>query len=236
MIVRMRFTKHGKVRFTSHRDVARIFERAVRRARLPIAYTEGFSPRPKMSFGLALSTGHESEAEYLDMHLLDEPPTRLADVPALLDSVLPHGITPVAAVEIERPYDSLQEAVQSCTWLIEAIGLEPEAFRAALERAMASTELPITRTRKGKEETDDVRPAMLAADGAGPTERGMRVVAELATQPRACRPAEFLRALDPSLTEGHVVRTNQWIHDGDVRREPIELAPSSSGHATERVS
>jgi len=236
MIVRIRFTKRGKVRFTSHRDVARIYERAVRRARLPIAYTEGFSPRPKMSFGLALSTGHESEAEYLDIHLHDDTPVRADELPALLESALPIGITPVAAIEIERPYTSLQEAVQSCTWLIEAIGLEPQATHAALDRAMASHELPITRTRKGKEETDDVRPAMLAAEFVGPTERGAQVIAELATHPRACRPAEFLRALDPSLTEGHVVRTNQWIHDGDVRREPIELAPSSSGHATERVS
>ena len=65
--VRIRFAKRGKVRFISHRDVARAFERAFRIEQLPLAFTEGFSPRPKVSFGLALSVGHESDAEYLDV-------------------------------------------------------------------------------------------------------------------------------------------------------------------------
>ena len=67
--VRVRFSKHGKVRFTSHRDVARIWERALRRARVPVAYSAGFNPRPKIAFGLALSTGYSSDAEYLDVEL-----------------------------------------------------------------------------------------------------------------------------------------------------------------------
>lgn len=235
MIVRLRFTKHGKVRFTSHRDVARIFERAVRRARLPIAYTEGFSPRPKMSFGLALSTGHESEGEYLDLHLTDDDvdPSQL---PGLLDPVLPEGLDVVGVAIIDSREDSLQAVVQSCRWSIEALGLPVDELDAALTRALASTELPITRTRKGKEMVDDVRPALLDAQVVGPTERGALLDAELATQPRACRPSEFLRALDERLTEGRVVRTHQWIHDGDDRREPIELAPSPSWRAQVRAS
>ena len=60
MRLRVRYTKLGKVRFISHRDTARAWERAIRRAELPVAYTEGFSPRPKVHFGLALSNGHES--------------------------------------------------------------------------------------------------------------------------------------------------------------------------------
>ena len=66
MRIRVRFAKVGKVRWTSHRDLARIWERAIRRVGLPVAYSQGFSPRPKVHFGLALSTGHESLAEYLD--------------------------------------------------------------------------------------------------------------------------------------------------------------------------
>ena len=56
MRIRARFAKRGKVRFTSHRDLARIWERVLRRAALPVARSEGFSPRPKLHFGLALST------------------------------------------------------------------------------------------------------------------------------------------------------------------------------------
>ncbi len=65
--VRLRFSKRGKVRFISHRDVARAFERAFRVEQLPLAFTAGFVPRPKVSFGLALSVGNESDAEYLDV-------------------------------------------------------------------------------------------------------------------------------------------------------------------------
>ena len=72
MRLRVRYSKKGKVRFTSHRDVARIWERALRRVGLPMAYSQGFSPRPKMSFGLALSTGHESEAEFLELELSED--------------------------------------------------------------------------------------------------------------------------------------------------------------------
>src|SRR6478736_1988704 len=88
--VRLRYTKRGKVRWISHRDVARALERAFRVTQLPLAFTEGFSPRPKVSFGLALSTGHESEAEYVDIVLAEE-----VDLDALedrLNSGLPEGI------------------------------------------------------------------------------------------------------------------------------------------------
>ena len=70
--VRVRYAKRGKIRWISHRDVARAFERALRIEQLPLAFTLGFSPRPKVSFGLALSTGHESEVEYLDLVFSEE--------------------------------------------------------------------------------------------------------------------------------------------------------------------
>ena len=66
---RVRFSKLGKLRFLSHRDLARLWERSLRRAGVAVAYSEGFSPRPRLHFGLALSTGHESLGEYLDIDL-----------------------------------------------------------------------------------------------------------------------------------------------------------------------
>src|SRR5439155_18331723 len=88
MHIRVRFQKLGKVRWTSHRDVARMWERACRRVRVPLAYTRGFSPRPKLSFGLALPTGAESLAEYLDMDLVDEASVDV-DVDSLADLFSP---------------------------------------------------------------------------------------------------------------------------------------------------
>src|SRR5919106_6720592 len=88
--VRLRFSKRGKVRFISHRDVARAFERAFRVERLPLAFTQGFVPRPKVSFGLALSVGHESDAEYLDFELAE--PVPLDPLGPQLSGAVPEGI------------------------------------------------------------------------------------------------------------------------------------------------
>ena len=88
--VRIRFSKRGKVRFVSHRDLARSFERAFRVARLPMAFSQGFSPRPKVSLGLALGVGHESDAEYIDLELLE--PIDLVALPNALGEALPEGV------------------------------------------------------------------------------------------------------------------------------------------------
>ncbi len=127
MRIRFRFAKLGKIRFTSQRDVARMWERALRRAELPLAYTEGFSPRPQLSFGLALPTGCESLAEYLDVVLDDNrPETAEVDVsrlPAGLTGLLPAGIVVEEAAVVERRSESLQQVVTSCSWTMEFGGV-----------------------------------------------------------------------------------------------------------------
>lgn len=240
MRLRIRFTKHGKVRFTSHRDVARIWERTLRRAALPVAYSEGFSPRPKLSFGLALSTGHESAAEYLD---IDLDPDRVEgldveSLPALLTSLLPVGLAVDAAVVIDRRTPSLQQVVTSCTWQIDVVGADPDTVTAAVAGALAAETLVVTRERKGKEVTDDLRPLVLTLDVEGPMEEQdlegnrVRLIAELGTQPRAVRVSELLAALDPPLTEHRVQRLHQWImNDDQTQRSDPLAAATSSAHA-----
>ena len=71
MKLRLRYSKLGMVRFVSHRDGARLWERALRRVSFPVAYTEGFTPRPKLSFDMALPTEAESAAEYIDIDLAE---------------------------------------------------------------------------------------------------------------------------------------------------------------------
>ena len=99
--LRVRFSKFGKVRFTSHRDVARIWERTLRRGDVAVAYTEGFSPRPKLSFGLALSTGYESYGEYLDIVLGADSSLDGDDVSARVAPGLPDGIEVQAVAPLD---------------------------------------------------------------------------------------------------------------------------------------
>lgn len=244
MRVRLRFTKQGKVRFTSHRDLARVWERALRRAGLPVASTEGFSPRPKVHFGLALSTGHESLGEYLDVDLLDpedgHPAVDVDALPALLTPLLPPGVEVTAAAVVDRRDASLQQAVTACTWEIEVLGPTASEVAAAAARLLAADEAVVTRVRKGQEVVDDIRPAIRSLDVVGPVpaERhrpGAVVVAELATQPRGLRPGELLGALAPDVEEGRVCRLHQWIEADGARQEPLPAA-TRPPHAEARAS
>ena len=228
MRLRIRYSKKGKVRFISHRDVARIWERALRRVGVSVAYSQGFSPRPKLSFGLALSTGHESEAEFLDLELSDEDgdwtAVRGEDLAARLTAALPVGLDVVAVAPVEKG-DSLQQAVTSCTWAIEVDDVDREYMDAWVADVLSREEIVVERERKGKPVVEDLRPHVLALDVTGTTETGIRLSADLGTQPRALRPTELLAAMDPPLTARTVCRMNQWMSQGDDREEPL-MAPT----------
>jgi len=230
--VRLRFTKRGKVRFVSHRDVARAFERAFRICELPLMFTQGFSPRPKVSFGLALSVGHESDAEYLDLELVE--PVELAQLRTALDAALPEGIAVTGAVPLADRAPALQEAVTALEWQLEVTtapgttpGGPPVPFEVArlAAAAMAASTLPVLRTRKGREAEEDVRPALRRVEVLGTTESGVLLGVEVSTQPVSVRPGELLAALGGQLAERRVLRTRQWIERGALRLEPLDADP-----------
>jgi len=237
MRLRFRFSKVGKIRWTSHRDLARMWERAFRRVELPLAYTAGFSPRPKVSFGLALPTGYESVAEYLDVDL---DPSRVdgLDVlalPPVLSAALPDGVDVTAAGIIDDRATSLQHEVTSCDWYVEAAGTDVGRLRELAAGVLAAEQVVVTRERKGAAVTEDVRAAILTIDVF---DGGIR--AELATQPRALRPTELLAAMDPTLVERLARRETQWILRADgARDEPLAprlaVADAPPAHAMERV-
>lgn len=220
MRLRLRYAKLGKVRFTSHRDTARIWERAMRRAAVPVATSAGFTPRPRLSFGLALPTGAESIAEYLDVEVLDGAldPGDVVALPARLDLVVPSGFAVLAVGDVAPGDRSLQESVTSVTWELGApAGTDLES---TVDRVLGAGTLPIERERKGVRRVDDVRASIrsLAVDGT-------TLVAEVATTGRGLRPAELAAVAFPGadVTALRTLRAHQWIeHDGD-RREVLAL-------------
>ena len=233
MRLRVRFQKLGKVRFTSHRDVARMWERAFRRVRLPLVWTGGFSPRPKISFGLALPTGHESLAEYLDLDLVEDAEVDVGVLPAALSAALPAGVDATAVAVIEDRAPSLQEEVSVCTWHI-SVPAPGSAFHDLplpdlVATALAAPSLLIERERKGERSVDDVRPAILELEVVGAAGDDVELEALLATRPRGLRPLELLRALDPVLEPSRVCRINQWIERDGLREEPLAVAPHAIG-------
>jgi radical SAM-linked protein len=236
MKLRVRFAKLGKVRWTSHRDVARMWERAFRRVSLPLAYSGGFAPRPKVSFGLALPTGYESVAEYLDIELAEGAAVDLTALPAGLTAALPAGVDVLAVQVLEDRADSLQQAVTCCTWVTEVVGIDADDAQRLVDAALAAPALVVTRERKGQQVTDDLRPAIRSFTVMGPTSAGMMLESELATQPRGVRPVELLDALDASLELGAVRRTYQWIERDGARDEPIPMPATDAPHVLGRAS
>jgi radical SAM-linked protein len=234
--IRLRYAKEGKVRWTSHRDAARIWERALRRAGLAVAYTEGFSPRPRLHFGLALPTGYESDVELLDVDLVEQP-AAASDLPARLTSALPPGFAVTAVAVLDGGEPSLQQEVTSCSWRIELRQVTPARSATAVATALAASTLPLARSRKGHETLDDLRPGVLALCVETTTQDGPPVLlADLATQPRALRPSELLAACFPEVAETidithRVRRTHQWIERDGARREPLPVPATSQPHA-----
>ncbi len=233
MKLRVRFTEEGKIRFLSHRDVARIMERAFRKLRLPVAYSQGFSPRPKFSFGLALSVAHESDAEYLDVELVT--PIDLKDLPNQLTLSLPDGLTVVAVETLEPGSTSLQQAIVCCRWNIEVLGAPLPDVTAAVADLLESSEHLLERTRKGKASVVDVRPAILELEVMGPTDTGVQLKALLATEGTSLRPSELVRVLAEDLEEGRVRRTHQFTMVDGKRCEPIEAPDPSTQHQLEQT-
>jgi radical SAM-linked protein len=225
--LRVRATKLGKVRFTSHRDAARMWERALRRAGLPVAATEGFTPRPKISFGLALPTGAESIAEYVDIELRpDVADLDVDDLPARLSTALPNGFDVLVVAVREPGAESLQEAVTSCTWELWSPLLSAGDHADAC-RLLEADELVLERERKGKRSADDVRPQILdiRPDRIDDSIGGDRLIVDLATVGRALRPGELAELAFPHVDARDVraLRTHQWIeHDGE-RHEVLPL-------------
>ncbi len=158
--LRLRYAKRGRLRFTSHRDIARAFERALRRAAVPMAYSAGFSPHPKISWVGAAPTGVASEAEYVEISLAERvPPERLR---AELDASLPDGLDVLDVVEAPAG-TSLPDRVQASEWLVRLPEVTPDAARSAVEAFLAAREVLVQRPGKNGVRTVDARAAVLRA-------------------------------------------------------------------------
>jgi radical SAM-linked protein len=164
--IRLRYAKRGRLRFTSHRDFARAFERSLRRAGIPMAYSAGFHPHPRISYVGAAPTGVASEAEYLEIALAERrDPAELA---AALDAALPPGLDILQAVDAAdcRP-GSLADAIQASSWRLE-ISADPAELEAAVGKFLGAEEVLVERlTKDGRRDIDARGPVLAVSVSAG---------------------------------------------------------------------
>lgn len=146
MRLRVRYAKRGRLRFTSHRDFSRAFERAVFRARIPMAYSSGFNPHPRISYAGAAPTGSASEAEYLEIALRE-----VADagaVHAALDEALPDGLDILEVVPSSG--GSLADRLEVSRWELQLDGVVPEEAESGVRQLLDTEQVIVERmTKKG---------------------------------------------------------------------------------------
>jgi radical SAM-linked protein len=155
--LRIKYAKRGSARFTSHRDFGRAFERALRRAAVPMAYTSGFSPHPRISYPNASPTGAASEAEYLEIGLAapcDPDKVRFA-----LDAALPPGLH-VVEVAVARP-GVLAEELTGSRWQLDVAGLSTATLQAARDAFLAENVVLVQRMTKNGMREFDARAAVV---------------------------------------------------------------------------
>lgn len=167
--LRVRYAKRGRLRFTSHRDISRAVERAVRRAGIPVAFSGGFTPHPKISYAGAAATGVASEAEYLEIGLTEtRDPAR---VRADLDAALPPGldivdVVPVRAGRGDAPVKpgAFADRLQASEWRIRLDGVPEGDAAAAVAAFMAAPVIEVERLTKKGRRRFDVRAAVSACE------------------------------------------------------------------------
>jgi radical SAM-linked protein len=155
--LRVRYAKRGRLRFTSHRDFSRAFERALVRAQVPVAYSSGFNPHPRISYAGASPTGAASEAEYLEIGMAAEvDPAALGTA---LDEALPPGLDVLEVVV--SPGGSLADRLEASHWRITVDAPVDEAS-AAVAAFLAADEVSVERMTKKGLRTFDCRAAVVS--------------------------------------------------------------------------
>lgn len=158
----MTFSQTGDLRFLSHLDVVRLWHRALRRARVPVAYTQGFNPQPRLAFAAALPVGHAGHRELVDIWL--EVPWEPKAFLAAVEGRLPQGMSLLACVPVPLNAPSLQSQVRAAQVRVTALW---EGTREEVEQRvadfLAQERVPWQRVRRGREEAVDLRPLVLGA-------------------------------------------------------------------------
>ncbi|WP_435769818.1 TIGR03936 family radical SAM-associated protein [Nocardioides sp. SYSU DS0651] len=188
--LRIRYAKRGRLRFTSHRDVSRAIERAVVRAGIPMAYSSGFHPHPRISYAGASPTGAASEAEYVELGLaeLREPD----EVGRRLDEALPSGLDVVAIADAaSSAAGSLAELLTASRWRIVLGDTPADRLAEAVAAFLATDSIPVERMTKKGLRTFDCRAAVVRMDVT--PDGGLDLVLEHGTP--AVRPDDVLTGL-----------------------------------------
>ncbi len=228
---RLRFWKGEALRFLSHLDLLRVWERSLRRSGLPVAYSQGFRPHMKMSFGPPLPVGYTSRAEYFDLEF-ERPPA--ADLLETLNPLLPDGLSLTEWRPVLYRTDSLMSALDRADYrvrLTEAFhaesGLDPTASSHRILEAIARLDrepaLVVQRRGKGGDRAIDIRPSIESFEPLA-DRPGFDCTIRFLPGSQG-RPEEILSWIFPEADArlAGLERCGLWKAAGEERLDPFEL-------------
>ena len=219
--IRMKFSKTGRLRFLSHLDLMTLFQRAAARAGVPIAFSQGFNPHPKIAFGPAIPVGMESTSEYLDMET--SAFVNLLETTKALNSVLPDGLRVLASGTIPSKAPSLSGSISRYRYEIEVLGASEDELQDRLVSFLSRTSVIVSRDGRQK----DIRPCiesatMKLADNFREVE--VTLIDHGQTKPRVQDIVVQLFSLDAEQASLiRIRRTGMYYHDGSSWRDPLDI-------------
>lgn len=227
---RIHYRRGDEVRFLSHLDLLRMFERAIRRSRIPIAFTEGFNPHPKLSFGPSLATGLTSDAEYVDVQFI--PNGQELDLTDMLTPQLPKGVDILGVNYSDKKSPALASLANRADFEIHLNGKTNKIeLEDRIQTILSQQELTIERKKKKQSRTIDVRPYI---DSLEATDRGILARTKM-DNGKSIRADELLSLLFPhneSLQQTtRVHRAALWVQQGDQLVAPMDLSDAEASHA-----
>jgi len=203
MRIRITFSKQGALRYTGHLDLHKLWERAARRAELPLAYSQGFHPQPKMNFATALPLGFSSLCEVLDMRLEHDLP--LDGLRERLNATLPSGIQVLNIEQVDERAPALQTQVASAEYEVRMI---ESGFGADMKRRIEEVMATESIIRTRREKQYDLRPLIEELSLAGD-----KIFMRLAAREGATgRPEEVLDVLGVAFEETRIERTKLFFN------------------------
>lgn len=170
------FRKDHGISYVSHLDVQRTLQRAFRRADLPLAYSKGFNPHPKLSFATALATGYTSDGEWFEVVLAE--PISTAEFTERVNAVLPNGMQIVTAKQADDTIDTLSKGIAAAEYEVTVHFAEPVAetsVRQAVEELLQAKEIIVEKRTKGGTKPSDIRSDILEVNVLRTTEDAVRL-------------------------------------------------------------
>ncbi len=221
--VRLKYTKGKEVSFVSHLDMLRMFMRSLSRASIPIAYSSGYSPHPRLSFGHPLSVGIMSQEEFLDIEL--EIPMKLDELMRRLNEVLPCGIRIMDAVFIASNAGALTSIVDFIRYQVDGQGIISLSDIASF---MSKTEVIVQRKRKDTIKQVNIREFVRGIEihnaECGMGTAGFQLLMEIKTTNSGTgKPEEVVHALCPNANITSCIRIAQCCEVNGRILSPMEI-------------